>query len=104
MAVGRMKLDPLYVLHQLTLEEFMLIYEGWELEKRYEMENLRLLCFNIYNSSMNKSKNITIQEFMPLEWDNKKKDSKTKEVVLPTKDDMERGKKLIEQLNKKQDG
>lgn len=47
-----------------------------------------------------------IKEFMPLEWD-KEREKKSK-ILKPTdiasKEDLDRGKLLIEQLNKKRNG
>ena len=57
------------------MDEFNLIYIGWFDNIKRESENNRLLCYNIFNASMNRDKNVPLFDFMPFPWD--KKDIKT---------------------------
>ena len=71
MAVGQIGLEPRYVQYELTLEELNLIYIGWFDNIKRESENNRILCYNIFNASMNRDKNVALFDFMPFPWDNK---------------------------------
>lgn len=87
MCVGTIGIDPEYVLHKMTLQEFSLVAFGYEDKIRSQMEQTRLLCFNIYNSSPNKKKSYKITEFMPFYWDKGPDKKEKKPIVRPTAED-----------------
>ena len=67
------------------------------------MERTRLLCYNIFNSSMNRTKSVGLQEFMPFEWDNKKEEVK-QTTQHSTKEEFDEMKALINNLNTENNG
>lgn len=85
-----MSLQPEYVLHQMSLDEFDLIYREWEELYRDNWERTRLQCFY---SVAPYSKEKNIKSFMPLDWDKK---TPTKDVPKSTREEFEKIKELLE--------